>query len=202
MKASVLHKFRTPPNFEEVDDPVCRPKSVVVELKACGVCRSDHHAWLGNDPDVELPHIMGHELAGIIVEIGSEIKEFSVGDRVTVPFILGCGLCSDCQTGNSTVCDNQETIGFTIRGGFAQFVEIRLADFNLVGLPDSLSFELAAAMGCRVTTAFRALTDRACLTSGEWLAVYGCGGVGTSAVLIAKALGAKVIGIDINSLAL
>ena len=202
MKASVLHKFRTPPNFEEVDDPVCRPKSVVVELKACGVCRSDHHAWLGNDPDVELPHIMGHELAGVIVEIGSEIKEFSVGDRVTVPFILGCGLCSDCQTGNSTICDHQETIGFTIRGGFAQFVEIRFADFNLVSLPGSLSFEIAAAMGCRVTTAFRALTDRACLSAGEWLAVFGCGGVGTSAVVIAKAMGAKVIGIDINSSAL
>ena len=174
-KRQVLHKFRTPLNFEEVDDPVCRPKSVVVELKACGVCRSDHHAWLGNDPDVELPHIMGHELAGVIVEIGSEIKEFSVGDRVTVPFILGCGLCSDCQTGNSTICDNQETIGFTIRGGFAQFVEIRFADFNLVSLPGSLSFEIAAAMGCRVTTAFRALTDRACLSAGEWLAVFGCG---------------------------
>ena len=111
-------------------------------------------------------------------------------------------MCSDCQTGNSTICDNQETIGFTISGGFAQFVEIRFADFNLVSLPGSLSFEIAAAMGCRVTTAFRALTDRACLSAGEWLAVFGCGGVGISAVVIAKAMGAKVIGIDINSSAL
>ena len=202
MKASVLHKFFTPPIFEEVDDPVCGPKSVVIELKACGVCRSDHHAWSGNDPDVKLPHIMGHELAGIVVETGSEIKKFSTGDHVTVPFILGCGLCSDCQTGNSTICEKQETIGFTIRGGFAQFVEIFFADFNLVRLPSSLGFETAAAMGCRVTTAYRALTDRASLSPGEWLAVYGCGGVGTSAILIAKALGAKVIGIDINNLAL
>ena len=202
MKASVLHKFCTPPVFEEVDDPVCGPNSVVIELKACGVCRSDHHAWSGNDSDVKLPHIMGHELAGIIVETGSNIKKFFIGDPVTVPFILGCGLCSDCQTGNSTICDRQETIGFTIRGGFAQFVEICFADFNLVRLPSSLGFETAAAMGCRVTTAYRALTDRASLLPGEWLAIYGCGGVGTSAIMIAKALGAKVIGIDINSLAL
>ena len=148
MKASVLHKFCTPPIFEEIDDPECGPNSVVIELKACGVCRSDHHAWSGNDPDVKLPHIMGHELAGIIVETGSDIKKFSVGDHVTVPFILGCGLCSDCQTGNSTICERQETIGFTIRGGFAQFVEICFADFNLVTLPSSLGFETAAAMGC------------------------------------------------------
>ena len=85
MKASVLHKFCTPPVFEEVDDPVCGPNSVVIELKACGVCRSDHHAWSGNDSDVKLPHIMGHELAGIIVETGSNIKKFSIGDPVTVP---------------------------------------------------------------------------------------------------------------------
>lgn len=76
MKASVLHKFCTPLNFEEVDDPVCRPKSVVVELKACGVCRSDHHAWSGNDPDFELPHIMGHELAGVIVELDLKLRSF------------------------------------------------------------------------------------------------------------------------------
>ena len=202
MKASVLHKFGTPPTFEKIADPVCGPNSVVIELKACGVCRSDYHAWLGSDPDVKLPHIMGHELAGIIAETGSGIKRFAVGDYVTVPFILGCGICSDCQTGNSTICDNQETIGFTVSGGFAQFVEIYFADFNLVRLPCSLGFETAAAMGCRVTTAFRALTDRACLLPGEWLAVYGCGGIGTSAILIAKALGAKVIGIDINTLAL
>ena len=202
MKASVLHNFCTPPILEEVDDPVCGLSSVVVELKACGVCRSDYHAWSGNDPDVKLPHIMGHELAGVIVETGPEIEKFSIGDRVTVPFILGCGLCSDCQTGNSTICDKQETIGFTISGGFAQFVEICFADFNLVPLPGSLGFETAAAMGCRVTTAYRALTDRASLSPGEWLAVYGCGGVGTSAIMIAKALGANVIGIDINRLAL
>ena len=202
MKASVLHNFCTPPILEEVNDPVCGLNSVVIELKACGVCRSDHHAWSGNDPDVKLPHIMGHELAGVIVETGPEIEKFSIGDHVTVPFILGCGLCSDCKTGNSTICDKQETIGFTISGGFAQFVEICFADFNLVKLPSSLGFETAAAMGCRVTTAYRALTDRASLSPGEWLAVYGCGGVGTSAIMIAKALGANVIGIDINCLAL
>ena len=159
MKASVLHKFGTPPTFEQIADPVCGPNSVVIELKACGVCRSDYHAWSGSDPDVKLPHIMGHELAGIIAETGSGIKRFAVGDYVTVPFILGCGICSDCQTGNSTICDKQETIGFTVSGGFAQFVEIYFADFNLVRLPCSLGFETAAAMGCRVTTAFRALTD-------------------------------------------
>jgi alcohol dehydrogenase len=174
----------------------------VVAVKACGVCRSDHHAWKGADPDVLLPHVMGHEFAGEIVEVGPECRGFKVGDRVTAPFILACGHCPDCRGGEPTACNHQDVIGFTFWGAFAEAVAIPHADFNLVHLPDSLGYEEAAGMGCRVTTAWRGLTDRARLQPGEWLVVHGSGGVGLSATMIAAALGARVLAVDVNDGAL
>lgn len=202
MKAAVLRQFGAAVALETVADPECPPDGVIVGVKACGVCRSDHHTWVGEDPDVALPHVMGHEFAGIVEEVGPACTRFRKGDRVTAPFILGCGHCHDCSAGQPTICDTQRLIGFTQWGAFAQRVAVQSADFNLVRLPESVSFEVAAGMGCRVTTAWRGLHDRAALRPGEWVAVHGCGGVGLSAVKLAKAMSARIIAVDISADAL
>lgn len=202
MKASLLYQFSQPPVLQTVPYPKCTPDGVIVEVKACGVCRSDHHSWVGEDPSVSLPHVMGHELAGIIVETGAEVTTISVGDRVTAPFVLGCGQCPDCQAGHATICDRQDVIGFTLWGAFAEYIAIPNADFNLVHLPEAISFSSAAALGCRMTTAYRGLVDRGRLAAGETLVVHGCGGVGLSAIMIAKAMGAFVVAVDVNQQAL
>ncbi len=202
MKAALLTDFSAPLSIENVPDPQCPQDGAIIQVQACGVCRSDHHAWKGVDPDVKLPHVMGHEFAGTIVETGPECREWRTGDRVTAPFILGCGHCSDCRAGEPTICHAQKVIGFSQWGAFAEYAAIGNADYNLVRLPDQMGFAAAAGMGCRVTTAFRAVVDRGALAPGEWLAVHGCGGVGLSAIMIAKAIGARVVAIDVNDTAL
>lgn len=202
MKAAVLERFAGPIEIRDVPSPECPPDGAVVAVRACGVCRSDHHAWMGADPDVVLPHVMGHELAGELVEVGDGCRQFEPGDRVTAPFILGCGHCADCRAGDATICAQQEVIGFTSWGAFAELTAVPRADFNLVRLPESLGFVEAAGMGCRVTTAWRALTDRARIQPGEWLVVHGVGGVGLSAVMIAGAIGARVVAVDVSAEAL
>jgi alcohol dehydrogenase len=157
---------------------------------------------MGHDSDVVLPHVPGHELAGIVSEIGGGVTKFKIGDRITVPFVNGCGTCQYCISGNAQVCPTQTQPGFTQWGSYAQFVAIENADFNLIALPHAISFSTAAALGCRFATAFRGLTSRARVQPQEWVAIFGCGGVGQSAIMIAKALGARVIAIDISPVAL
>jgi len=197
-----METFAGPLPVSEQPDPTCPDDGVIISVQASGVCRSDHHAWKGVDPDVVLPHVMGHELAGEVVAVGRDCRRVRVGDRVTAPFILGCGTCADCTGGRATVCTRQEVIGFTAWGAFAELVAIARADFNLVPLPDELGFAAAAGLGCRVTTAWRALVDRAHLQEGEWLVVHGAGGVGLSATMIAAAIGARVVAVDISADAL
>jgi len=201
MRAAVLHRFKGPITIEQIAEPECPTHGAIVEIGACGVCRSDHHAWAGVDPDVHLPWIMGHEFAGHVIETGPECS-IPIGTRVTAPFILGCGRCHSCKTGNGTVCNHADVAGFTVPGAFAQRIAVPHAAYNLVTLPDELTYDVAAGMGCRVTTAYRALTDRLALRRGEWIAVHGCGGVGLSAIQIARALGAQAIAVDISDAAL
>jgi len=197
MKAVVYRAFSTPPEIERVADPVPDRDGVVLKVMASGVCRSDWHGWQGNDPDIELPHVPGHELAGIVEAVGDRVTQWSVGDRVTVPFVGGCGHCPQCHSGNHQVCDYQFQPGFTHWGSFAEFVAIHYADVNLVRLPDEMTFETAASLGCRFATSFRAVVDQGRVLAGQWVAVHGCGGVGLSAIMIAAALGANVIAVDI-----
>lgn len=198
MKAVVIEQFSSLPEIKNVPDPTPAPHGVVVKVEATGVCRSDWHCWQGHDTDVVLPHVPGHEFAGVIAEVGSGVKRFNVGDRITVPFINACGACPDCNTGNHQVCGNQTQPGFTHWGSFAQFTTVDHADVNLVALPEDLDFTTAASLGCRFVTSFRAVVDQGKVSAGQWVAVHGCGGVGLSAVMIANALGANVIAIDIN----
>ncbi len=202
MKAAIFDAYQAPLAIRDVPDPACPADGVVLKVEACGVCRSDHHGWSGADPDVHLPHVPGHEFAGTVIAVGSDCRSFTLGDRVTAPFILACGTCADCRGAEPTVCNHQHVVGFSGWGAFAEMLTVPRADFNLVRLPDSLGFAEAAAMGCRLTTAFRGLVDRAGLKPGEWLAVHGCGGVGLSAVMIGAAIGAQIVAIDVNDSAL
>lgn len=197
MKAAIFEAFRGPVAIHDSPDPTCPEDGVVVEVRTCGVCRSDWHAWTGSDPDVQLPHVAGHEFAGVVIEVGADCQHYRVGDRVTAPFVLGCGTCESCRAGEATICDAQTTIGFTSAGAFAERLPIAHADFNLVALPPTIDFDVASGLGCRVTTAFRAVVDRGELQPDEWLAVHGCGGVGLSALMIAKAVGARTVAIDV-----
>ncbi len=198
MKAVLMEEFAGPLTITQVADPTVPADGVVIEVKANGICRSDWHAWMGHDTDVALPHVPGHELAGIVAETGADVRNWRRGDRVTVPFCCGCGTCAECSSGNQQVCPKQYQPGFSGWGSFAQYVAIPYADANLVRLPEQLGFVAAASLGCRFMTAFRGVVDQGKVRGGEWLAVHGCGGVGLSVIMIAVAKGARVIGIDID----
>lgn len=199
MRAVVFENFAEVPKVITVDDPSPAPHGVVIQVEATGVCRSDWHGWMGHDTDIELPHVPGHELAGIIVAVGKDVQQWKAGDRVTVPFVGGCGACSECHAGHQQVCHRQFQPGFTHWGSFAQYVAIHQADLNVVALPDNMAFATAASLGCRFATAFRAVVDQGQVRAGQWVAIHGCGGVGLSAVMIASAAGANVIAIDISA---
>ena len=198
MKAVLFEKFREKPKLVTVEDPTPDPHGIVLRVAATGVCRSDWHGWMGHDGDITLPHVPGHELAGVIEAVGKDVTRWRVGDKVTVPFICGCGSCSECNAGHQQVCLHQEQPGFTHWGSFAEYVAIHQADLNLVALPESMEFATAASLGCRFATSFRAVIDQGKVSAGQWVAVHGCGGVGLSAGMIAAAAGANVIGVDLS----
>ena len=195
MRAAVLRQYNADLSIEDVPDPACPPDGVVLQTLACGVCRSDWHGWVGEHPRVKPGQIGGHEYCGQVVAAGPLAKH-KVGQIVVAPFILACGACPACQSGNSHTCPSQRLPGFTEPGAFAQYIAVPF-DHNLALLPDSLSPALAAGLGCRVTTAWHALTGRAALQPGEWLAVHGTGGIGLSTLILGRAMGARVIVVDI-----
>lgn len=203
MRALVYDEFGEPPTVREVPDPeLPGPRGAVIKVEASGLCRSDWHGWLGHDPDIRLPHVPGHELAGTLAEVGAELSGWAVGDRVTVPFVCGCGSCPQCMSGNQQICDEQFQPGFTAWGSFADYVAIDAAVGNLVRLPDDLLPVAAASLGCRFATAYRAVVQQGAIASGDWVAVHGCGGVGLAAVMVAVASGARVVGVDVSAAAL
>ena len=199
MRAVYYEQFQSPPQIASLPSPQPSPDGVVVQVAASGLCRSDWHGWMGHDADIRLPHVPGHELAGTVVAVGANVQRWRAGDRVTVPFVAGCGRCRECASGNQQVCEDQFQPGFTAWGSFAEYVALERADMNLVRLPDELDFITAASLGCRFATSFRAVVDQARVQPGEWVAVHGCGGVGLSAIMIARSMGANVVAVDIGA---
>ncbi len=197
MKAVRYDAFAGPLRLVEVPDPTPAPDGVVVKVGASGLCRSDWHGWQGHDADVKLPHIPGHEFAGTVTAAGRDVRLWKPGDRVTVPFSMGCGACERCLAGDEQICDRYYQPGFTGWGTFAEYVALPYADVNLVRLPEAMTFTTAALLGCRFATAYRAVVAQGRTRPGDWVAVHGCGGVGLSATMIARALDARVIGVDI-----
>ncbi|WP_419707353.1 zinc-binding dehydrogenase [Promicromonospora sp. NFX87] len=197
MRAIVFDQFQGPVDVREVADPSAPDRGVVVRVHATGLCLSDWHAWAGHDTDITtLPHVPGHELAGTVAAVGAGVTNWQVGDRVTVPFVSGCGACGWCRSGQAQVCPDQTQPGFTHWGSYAELVVLYAADANLVAIPDGVSFETAASLGCRFATAYRAVAGRARVQAGEWVTVVGAGGVGLSAIMIAVARGARVVAVD------
>jgi alcohol dehydrogenase len=208
MRAAILRAHGEPLAIRDVPEPEPAPDGAVVRVAACGVCRSDWHAWAGHgewaDDRVPRGQVLGHEPAGEVVAVGSEVARFRPGDRVVVPFSLGDGTCPYCRRGAGNVCPDGRALGFerAAAGAFAERVAVPAADYNLVERPGWLDATAAAALGCRYMTAYHALADRAGLGGGDALAVHGCGGVGLSAVQLGAALGARVIAVDVDDDAL
>ncbi|MEV5355527.1 zinc-dependent alcohol dehydrogenase family protein [Streptomyces sp. NPDC052693] len=202
MRAVVFERYGEAAEVRKVADPEPAEHGVVVRVEATGLCRSDWHGWQGHDPDITLPHVPGHELAGVVEAVGARVGRWRPGDRVTVPFICACGSCPSCAAGDHQVCERQTQPGFTHWGSFAQHVALDHADVNLVALPGEMSFATAASLGCRFATAYRAVVQQGRVAAGDWVAVHGCGGVGLSAVMIAAASGARVVAVDVSPRAL
>ncbi len=204
MRAAVLKEHRKPLVVEERSRPEPREDGILVRTGACGICRSDWHAWQGHggwiDSRVPTDFVLGHEPAGTVVEVGDGVATLAEGDQVVVPFTLGCGSCSYCASDRAQVCPDRRAIGFspTTPGAFAEYLHVPAAEFNAVRLPDGVSPTEMAALGCRFVTAYHALAHRADPTPGDWIAVHGCGGVGLSAIQIATALGIRPVAIDID----
>ncbi|UWG51299.1 Zn-dependent alcohol dehydrogenase [Halalkaliarchaeum sp. AArc-CO] len=202
MRAAILREYGEPLEIATVPDPEPDSDGAVVAVEACGLCRSDWHAWKGHgewaDDNVPLGQVLGHEPAGAVIAVGEEVDRIEVGDRVVVPFSLGEGTCHNCRSGHGNVCRDGLALGFQPEapGAFAEEVAVPAADYNLVRLPDALEPRDAAVLGCRYMTAYHALADRADLSGGDWLAVHGCGGVGLSAIQLADALGARIVAVD------
>ena len=196
MRAVVVETFGQAPYVGQVADPAVPDDGVVVAVESTGLCRSDWHAWMGHDAGVSLPHVPGHELAGSVVAVGPGVTRWSVGDRVTTPFVLACGACASCGRGDAQVCERQLQPGFTQWGSYAELVALPRADVNLVRVPEEVSSEVAAGLGCRFATAYRAVAQVGRVEPGETVVVHGCGGVGLSAVMVAVALGARVVAVD------
>lgn len=197
MKAAVLEELQKPLVVRDVPDPEIDKKGAMIRVEANGVCRSDWHAWMGDIAVASFPFVLGHEFVGIVEEVGSEVVRFKKGDRVIVPFSQGDGTCPQCLEGHHNICDHGMMPGFHYWGGYGRYAAIPNADMNLVRLPEEISFEAGASIGCRFMTAYYGLVQQAKVQPGESVAVHGCGGVGLSAVHIASAIGAIPIAVDI-----
>ena len=186
----------------DIPEPEPIPGGAVIRVEACGICRTDWHLWKGHwswlGVELDLPLVLGHEFAGVVEEVGAEVTRFAPGDRVIAPFYYAEGNCRQCREGLHHLCEAPVYPGASQNGAFSEFTHVPGADLNLVHLPESIDFQAAAIMGCRFATAFHGIVDQARLRPGEWLAVYGCGGVGLSAISIASAMGARVIAVDID----
>jgi len=200
MRAAQITAFRRPIEVLEVPVAAPRPDGAVIRVEASGICRSDWHFW-NQDLDwlgfsLSLPANTGHEVGGVVEEVGRDVRTIKVGDRVTIPFHESDGTCPECRAGYQNHCENVIIGGVQRMGGWAQYVTVTAADLNCIRLPEGVDSLSAAALGCRYMTAYRAVVDRGRVQPGEWLAVQGCGGVGLSAVQIAAAAGAMVVAVD------
>jgi propanol-preferring alcohol dehydrogenase len=200
MKAAILRELKGPLIIEEAVQPKPGAHDVLIEVEACGVCHSDLHVADGDWPQIasitKKPVILGHEIAGRVVEKGASVKHLEVGDRVGVPWVhWTCGECEFCREGNENLCVKQQITGVTVDGGYAEFVKAPAS--HALKIPDGLSCIDAAPLFCAGVTVYRAL-QHAKIQPGQRLAVFGVGGLGHLAVQIGRGLGAIVTAIDVS----
>ncbi|HEY5516073.1 MAG TPA: alcohol dehydrogenase catalytic domain-containing protein, partial [Pengzhenrongella sp.] len=203
MRALTYAAFGAAPVVVDLPDPEPGPGAAVVRVVASGLCRSDWHGWKGHDSDIAtFPHVPGHEFAGVVGAVGDGVDQSWVGREVTAPFVMACGRCVVCLAGDGQVCPHQRQPGFSDQGSFAELVAVHAAQTNLVALPDGLAPRTAAALGCRVATAYRALVARAAVRHDDTVVVLGCGGVGLAAIAVAVSRGARVCAVDVDQVSL
>jgi len=197
MKAAVLRQYDAPLAIQEVEVPTFGGEDVLVRVRACGLCGTDLKIASGKFPQIPLPHIPGHEIAGEVYQMGEKVSGFRVGDRVAVYFYITCGQCRYCQAGQDSLCVNLKgQVGFHLNGGLAEFVKVPA--LNILPIGDVLSFPEAAVLADAVATPYQALVDKAGLHRDEVLVIVGAGGLGLHGIQIAKALGARVIAVDVD----
>lgn len=200
MKAAVLHDSKKPLLIEEVPRPEIGADEVLLAVEACGVCHSDLHVAEGDWPQfsriTKRPLILGHEVAGRVVEVGSAVRDVCIGDRVGVPWIFWtCGECEACREGNENLCSKQLITGVSVDGGYAEFMKARAT--HVQRIPSQLSSVEVAPLFCAGVTVYRALSQ-AHVKAGQRLAIFGVGGLGHLAVQIGVSLGAEVIAVDVS----
>lgn len=200
MKAAILREFKRPLTIEETARPKPDAHEVLIEVEACGVCHSDLHVADGDWPQFERitkrPLILGHEIAGRVVEKGGAVGQLEIGDRVGVPWVhWTCGECDFCREGNENLCAKQKITGVSVDGGYAEYVKAPAS--HALKIPDGLSFVEAAPLFCAGVTVYRAL-KHARIQAGQRLAIFGVGGLGHLAVQIGVGLGAIVTAIDVS----
>jgi propanol-preferring alcohol dehydrogenase len=196
MKAAVVEEFGKPLVIKKIPVPKVPAGRILVKVAACGVCHTDLHAASGDWPvKPNLPFIPGHEGVGTVVALGHGVTDIKIGDRVGVPWLhTSCGHCEHCLTGWETLCAKQQMTGYTVNGGFAEYV---LADPDYIGkIPDNLSFEKVAPILCAGVTVYKGLKETE-VKPGEWVVISGVGGLGHLAIQYAKAMGMRVIAVDI-----
>jgi len=205
MRAAVVEALGQPLVVKDVPDPVCPPDGAIIRVGANGICRTDWHLWTGDwawrGVAINPPFVLGHEFAGVVEEVGAEVRDWRAGDRVVYPMNPGCGHCEWCADGHQHICEHVEQMvpGVSFWGAFGELTAVRHADVNLVRIPESMSFVDAASLGCRYIAAFHAVVDQAKVQGGEWVAVHGCGGMGMAALQVAAALGGQVVAVDTSA---
>jgi propanol-preferring alcohol dehydrogenase len=196
MKAVRLIEVGEPLEDQDIPIPLIGANAVLVRVKAAGICHSDAHYRAGISPVHPLPLTLGHEVAGVIAEVGTDVRSFKPGDRVCLHYLVTCGSCEYCHQGSEQFCKSGSMIGKYRDGGYAEFISIPVR--SVFRLPDEIPYEQGAIMMCSAATSFHAL-NKVRLKPGESVAIFGVGGLGLSAVQLARALGAMVIyAVDIN----
>jgi alcohol dehydrogenase, propanol-preferring len=196
MRALVLEEFGGPFVTKDVAVPSIGAREALIRVRHVGVCGTDVKIRAGRMGLDVLPLIMGHEVAGEVADVGREVRGFSAGDRVIVNFYVTCGRCQFCRVGRDTLCEDVRQHGFSMDGGFAEY--LRTPAVNLCKVPDHVPLERACILGDAVATSYHAVTKRAGVRPGTTVALIGVGGVGLHALQMARLAGAWVIAVDVN----
>jgi D-arabinose 1-dehydrogenase-like Zn-dependent alcohol dehydrogenase len=197
MRAARFYTPHEPLALEQVPDPTCGERDLLIEVAACGLCHSDlHYIDHGTKTFKSPPLILGHEASGVVAEVGQAAQGFKVGDRVLVPPIIPCNTCRTCRSGRANTCERLLMYGNDIDGAFAEYL-VAPAD-ECFHLPDEIPLEAASIVSDAVTTPFHGVRNRARVQAGETVAIFGCGGIGLNAVQVAAMLGAIVIAVDLS----
>lgn len=196
MKAVRLTGLNQPLEWQEIPLPEIGSRDILVKVKAAGICHSDAHYRAGLSAVGYLPITLGHEVAGVVERAGAEVTNVKPGDRVCLHYLITCGDCYYCSTGNEQFCPKGKMIGHHTDGGYAEYIAVPAR--NAIHLPDTIPFEQGATLMCASATAFHSLL-KGRIRPGDKVAVFGVGGLGQSAVQLAKAFGAvSVFAVDIN----